>query len=222
MEAKTALVIGGTGLVGRQLIKLLIKNPTYQKIKYFGRNQVDLDSDKLEFIPTNFQMLHSIKEEISGDVLFSCLGTTIKKAGSKEEQYKVDFDFQLNFAKLAAEKGVENYVLVSSLGAHQNSHVFYTRVKGQLEQAIKKLKFRHCVIIRPSLLSGKRKEKRLGEQFAAKLSWLIAFIPYLKKYRAIPAKTVAKSMIKASDLNCDTVVFEADELFELAKDYTSD
>ena len=218
---RKAIVIGGSGLVGKELLALLCEDPNYVSVQYFGRSNVEKNHEKLDFIQTDFSDFNDIKDKINGDVLFSTLGTTIKKAGSKDAQKKVDYDFQLEFATVAAQKNVESYVLISSVGAHPNSRIYYSTLKGQLEQAIKKLDFKYKHILRPSLLSGKRKEGRWGEEFGIKLSGLLQFIPFFKKYRAIPAKTVAKAMLACVE-KTDKISFEiieADHLFKLADKY---
>lgn len=220
---KTAIVIGGSGLVGRALLKLLCSDSNYDCVKYFGRSNIKLSHEKLDFIHTNFENLEEVEEQIKGDVLFSTLGTTIRKAGGKEQQFQVDYHYQLNFATLAAKNGVSSYVLISSLGAHPNSRIFYSRIKGQLEQAIKKLTFNHTHILRPSLLKGTRKENRFGENLAIKLSGIIELIPFLRKYRAIPAKKVAKAMLAVVEQEGDRAnfeVLEATELFKLGDSYS--
>lgn len=220
---KTAIVIGGSGLVGRALLKLLCSDSNYDCVRYFGRSNIKFSHKKLDFIHTNFENLEEVKEQIKGDVLFSTLGTTIRKAGGKEQQFQVDYHYQLNFATLAAANGVSSYVLISSLGAHPNSRIFYSKIKGQLEQAVKKLTFSHTHILRPSLLKGTRKENRFGENLAIKLSVIMELIPFLRKYRAIPAKTVAKAMLAVIEQEGDRdnfEVLEPTELFKLGDSYS--
>jgi uncharacterized protein YbjT (DUF2867 family) len=154
---------------------------------------------------------------LTGDVLFSALGTTHKQAGSKEKQYEIDFTFNLNFAQKAKENGIENFVLVSSVGANAKSSVFYTRMKGELDEAVAKIGFKNLSILRPASLSGDRKESRIAEKISIPvLNFLTKFI--LKKYRPISDKTVAKAMINAALQNLgDKTIWEASEVFELAE-----
>jgi uncharacterized protein YbjT (DUF2867 family) len=134
---------------------------------------------------------------VQGDVLFSTMGTTIKTAKTKENQYRVDFTYQYEFAKAAAENGVGAYVLVSSMGADSKSLVFYSRIKGELEEVVSKLNFRKCTIVRPSILDGDRKEKRAGEKIGLLISRFITkFV--LKKYRPTPVDLLAARMIGLS------------------------
>jgi uncharacterized protein YbjT (DUF2867 family) len=148
--------------------------------------------------------------------LFSTLGTTLKQAGSKEKEYEVDFTFNLNFAKKAKENGIKNYILVSSVGANSKSRIFYTRMKGELDEAVSKLGFENLAILRPSSLTGIRAEKRFAEIISIPVAtFLTKFI--FKKYRPIQDKVVAKAMINAM-LNSDSnkTIWEGNEVFNLA------
>ena len=119
---------------------------------------------KLQERIVNFDAVPEWKALLTGDVLFSSLGTTLKQAGSKEAQYKVDFTYQYNIAKAAADNGVSQYVLVSSAGASPQSRIFYSRMKGELEEAVKTFSFPHITILQPGILQGERDEFRLGER----------------------------------------------------------
>lgn len=148
--------------------------------------------------------------------MFSALGTTLKQAGSKEKEYEVDFTFNFNFAQAAKDNGIKNYVLISSIGANAKSRIFYTRMKGELDETVSKIGFENLAILRPSSLTGDRKEKRLSEIISLPvLNFLTKFM--LKKYRPIKGKTVAKAMINAVlKPESDRTVWEADEVFQLA------
>lgn len=213
--AKTAIVIGATGLIGRHLTQLLIDDPYFKKVKVFGRRSVGITHSKLEEHLVDFDNLLEVKEKIKGDVLFSTLGTTIKQAGSKDTQYLVDFSYQFEFAKLAAENGITEYFLVSSSGADSKSKFFYPRMKGELDNAVSNLAFSRIRIFRPSLLVGDRTEKRTGEIIGSKIMKLIKFLPFLRKYRAIKGEEVAKSMINVckKDLPEKLMFFTLDEIF---------
>jgi len=151
-------------------------------------------------------------------VLFSALGTTLKQAGSKEKQYEVDFTFNLNFARKAKANGIENYVLVSSAGANSKSKIFYTRIKGELDDAVAKLGFKNLVILRPSSLTGDRDETRRMEKMSIPIARFITkFI--LKKYRPISGETVAQAMINAVlNSNPEKTIWKGDEVFKLTTD----
>ena len=217
--SKTAIVIGATGLIGTQLTQQLINNDNFDLVKVFVRREIQLRHPKLEVNIVDFEKIDTWRDKLNGDVLFSALGTTIKKAKNKETQYKVDFTFQYETAKAAAENKVNKYVLVSSAGADPNSRVFYSRIKGELEEAVKQLSFERIVIFRPSLLVGKREEKRFGEEIGAAVAGpLLKLIPFLKKYRPIEGSVVAEAMINAALDNSESTIeiIELDKIFESA------
>jgi uncharacterized protein YbjT (DUF2867 family) len=217
---KTALVIGGTGLVGNQLIDLLLNDNRYNLVKSFVRRPSSRIHNKLKEIIVDFDKPREWQSELKGDDLFSCLGTTIKTAGSKEAQYIVDYSYQYQTAKAASDNGVSNYVLVSSTGANPNSKVFYSRMKGELDRDVKLLAFNKIAIIKPSVLDGNRLEKRRAEKFAIILMGLSAkVLPFTRKYRPIHAEIVAKAMINAANVKLSgKVEYELEEVFHLAKE----
>jgi hypothetical protein len=153
---------------------------------------------------------------ITGDELYSALGTTIKKAGSQERQYTVDYTYQYEVAKAAAENGVPKYSLVSSAGADYQSRMFYSRLKGELDDDVKDLPFDVTTILRPSILAGERNESRLGESVGMFFMKYLTNIPGLKKYRPISGETIAKGMINSLH-KCPAGyhIFELDEIFHL-------
>jgi len=194
---KVANVIGASGLVGQQLVAQLLEHPEFEKVRSFVRRPSEMNHPKLEEIRIDFDQPESWKHLVHGDVLFSTLGTTIKTAKTKANQYRVDYTYQYEFAKAAAGNGVGAYVLVSSMGADPKSSVFYSRMKGELEEAVSKLNFRKCIIVRPSILDGNRQEKRAGERVGLIISrFLTRFI--FKKYRPTPADVLSAKMISLS------------------------
>jgi len=194
---KVANIIGSTGLVGHQLLTQILDHPEFEKVRIFVRRASGISHPKLEEQLIDFDLPESWKHLVKGDVLFSTLGTTIKTAKTKENQYRVDFTYQYEFAKAASENGVPAYLLVSSLGANPKSSVFYSRIKGELEDAVAKLPFRKLVIIRPSILDGDRQEKRAGEKVGLILSRFVTrFI--LKVYKPTPVNLLASKMISLS------------------------
>jgi len=213
----TALLIGATGLVGSHLLDLLVKDDRFDKIKVLTRKSTGKRNIKLEEVVIDFDNIKEWASQLSGDVVFSALGTTLKKAGSKDTQYKIDFTYQYQVAEHAAQNGVGTYVLVSSAGADPGSQVFYSRMKGELETAIAGLPFRRIRIIRPGILDGDRAEARPMEKLAIHIARGVAFVPGIKKYRPIHAEIVAKAMIHACfDERAGTRKYTLEEVFTLA------
>lgn len=213
---KTAILIGATGLVGSEVLNLLLKDDRFSIIKVFHRRRTGISHPKLEEHIIDFEKIDEWRDLITGDELYSALGTTAKKAGSQEAQYTIDFTYQYETAKTAAENGVKKYSLVSSAGADYQSRVFYSRLKGELDDAIKELPFEVITILRPSILDGDRNESRPGEKVGLLMARLFTKIPGLKKYRPILGKKVAEGMIN-SLRKCPPGyhIFELDEIFYL-------
>ena len=165
----------------------------------------------------DFDQLNNYREEIKGDMLFSTLGTTLKKAGGKEQQYKIDYTYQYNVAKIAFENKVPNYVLVSSMGANARAKVFYSKMKGELDEIVQQFNFKRIVIFRPSILDGDRKEKRPSEQFSLKLMRFVTKY-FAKKYKPTKDSVLASAMINSilENPNKDKIqIYELDKIDQL-------
>jgi len=215
---KTALIIGATGLVGSCIVKSLLDDERYKVVKVFVRKTLGFTHPRLEERIVNFEEIELWKNDIRGDELFSAMGTTIKTVGSKLAQYKVDFTYQYNFAKAAAENGVERYLLVSSAGANLKSRNFYLKMKGELDEKVSLLPFKQIYIFRPSFLAGDRKEKRKGEKWGnSAIKFFARVIPPLRKYRPIEAGTVADAMIKTANKQNQgkIMIYELDQIFQI-------
>ncbi len=194
---KTAILFGGSGLVGGFCLDLLLESPIYSKVLSFGRKKLNKEHEKLEQIVIDFEKLSQYQKLIRGNDLFCALGTTIKKAGSQEAFRKVDFEYPKEIASIAAKNGVSQFILVSASGADSKSKIFYNKVKGELEDAIKELPFWSIHILRPSLLLGERAESRPLERFGIIISKGIDFFmgDLLGKYQPVKAEDVAKAMV---------------------------
>ncbi|MFA7229426.1 MAG: NAD(P)H-binding protein [Melioribacteraceae bacterium] len=217
---KTAIVIGATGLIGKQITLNLLKDERYSKIKIFARRESGIKSSKLEEHIVDFGQIEKWKSEVAGDELYSAMGTTIKKAGSKDNQYKIDFTYQYETARAAAENGVEKYLLVSSAGANYKSSNFYLRIKGELEEKSVQLPFKKISIFRPSILLGMREEERFAERIGIPLAkGITSLIPLLKKYKPIEGKTVAEAMIKCANDpgHGRIIVYSLDDIFKISE-----
>ena len=215
---KAAIVIGATGLVGSFITLKLLNDNRYNKVKVFVRTSLELNHPKLEEHIVNFDKLELWKDLLIGDELYSSLGTTIRKAGSKKAQYKIDFTYQYEVAEAAYENGVKGYSLVSSAGADYKSSNFYLRIKGSLDEKVQQLNFDRIRIFRPSILVGIRSEKRFGESIGIKIAGVFTkLIPALKKYHPIEASRVAEAMIKsANQTSSDKIkIYQPEEIFEI-------
>lgn len=198
MEQKTAIIAGASGLIGRSLTQLLLKSDDYGRVIALVRKPLGVQHDKLTEQEIDFNGLRDIKDFPEGNDVFCCLGTTMKKAGSKDAFYKVDFTYPYELAQRALEAGANRYFLVSAMGSNKRSRVFYNRVKGELEDKISFLDYRTIYIFKPSLLRGKRNESRPGESFAQAITRIIPFIGPWKKYHPIKAEKVADAMMKVA------------------------
>ena len=194
-----ALIIGATGATGKDLVSQLLTDKGYDEVNVFVRRPLAVENPKLKTHIVNFDKPEEWKDLVKGDVAFSCLGTTLKAAGSKEAQLKVDYDYQYNFAKAAKENEVEDYILVSSYGAHPKSKLFYSRMKGELEQSIKDLHFNKLTIFQPGMLERKDSE-RTGEVLGGKIIKFANKFGVLTQQKPLPTEVLAKAMINSSKI----------------------
>ncbi len=188
---KTALIAGASGLVGRKLLEVLLESDYYDKIIILVRKKLPIQHSKLHQFVFDFETAENKFPE-ANDV-YCCLGTTIKKAGSKEEFRKVDLEYPLRVARVSFEKGARKFAIVSSMGSDENSIFFYNQVKDEAERGIREIPFETTLIVRPSLLLGKRDEFRMGEVVGKFLMWIFGFaIP--KNLKAVDSQKVARCM----------------------------
>ena len=213
-EKKVAIVIGGTGVVGRELVAQLAQAEHIGLVRSLTRRTIEYQDSKIENHVIDFENLEASRELFNGDVFFSCLGTTKKAAGSIQAQRRVDLDYQLACAELAKQQGVQHALLVSSSGANRHSPMAYPKMKGQLEHALKQLKFTRLTILQPSLLLGTREKKRVGEELAAAILPALTKLPGLRKARPIQGAQVAERMVQES-LNdtAGSITLTLDEIF---------
>ncbi|KFF25963.1 semialdehyde dehydrogenase [Chryseobacterium vrystaatense] len=194
-----ALVIGATGATGKDLVKQLLNDNEFDEVDIFVRKPVAVQNDKLKVHVVNFENPDEWKDKVKGDVAFSCLGTTLKDAGSKEAQRKVDFDYQYQFAKAAKENEVDDYILVSSYGADPTSKIFYSKMKGELEEAVKQLHFTKITIFKPGMLERKDSE-RTGEVLGSRIIKFANKLGLLESQKPLPTDILAKAMINSSKI----------------------
>ncbi|MEJ8803079.1 oxidoreductase [Pontibacter sp. H249] len=217
-KVRYALIVGASGLVGSHCLEQLLKSDRYSHVISVGRRDLPLIHPKLEQKKVDFNKLRSYAADLEADDVFCCLGTTIKKAGSKEAFYKVDHTYVVELAKITAGKGAAQFLVISAMGADAGSMVFYNKVKGEMERDVQQQNFNAVYIFRPSLLLGERTEHRTGEEFAAKVMKPLSklMVGPLKKYKPIEAETVAKAMVYvAAQQQNGTHIYPSDEIAEL-------
>lgn len=196
---KSAVIAGATGLVGKSLLEQLLADEYYDRIVVLTRRDISSPDKRTKVIVANFDELYEYSDQVSANHYYCCLGTTMKKAGSKEAFYKVDYTYPLEFAKIAQkDPAFEQFHIVSAVGANPNSVIYYNNVKGQLEEGLKTLGLRSLHIYQPSLLLGDREEFRFFEEAAKFFTKTLSFFMVGsggRKLFAIEASKVAKAMI---------------------------
>lgn len=220
--ARTALLYGATGLIGGAVLDYLLASPAYSRIRVVARKSLGNAHPKLEALQVDFENLAEYSPVLKADDVFIALGTTMKKAGSKEAFRKVDFDYPLHAAKIAKLNGARQVLVVTALGADARSLFFYNRVKGELEAELEGLNLPALHIFQPSLLLGSRGEKRWAEEMAQGIVPALGFVLQggLKKYRAIRGQDVALAMVSIAAQNKPgTHRYESDIIQELADAY---
>ena len=210
-----ALIIGATGATGKDLVTQLLADDTYSEVHCFVRKPLTLTHPKLHTHVVDFETPEVWADLLRGDVAFSCLGTTLAAAGSKEAQWRVDYDYQYAFAKHCRNNGVPTFVLVSAAGAKAQSKLFYNRMKGQLEDAVKELEFPRLLIFQPSVLIRSNSD-RGAENFSVKAIHFLNKIGLFKRYRPMPTEILAEKILSAiHNSPKGTFTFVLDKIFEI-------
>jgi len=191
-----ALMIGATGATGKDLVDVLLQDPDYTKVVAFVRRSSGRSDPKLVEVVTDFDQLEAVSDSIRGDVWFSCLGTTLKAAGSKERQRQIDYEIPAKFAEIARRNGVSKAVVLSAYGASATSKVFYSRLKGGLDDHVAELGFEQCIIFRPGMLQRKDTD-RLGERITNGVLKVVNGLGLIRKFRPLPTSILAEKMARA-------------------------
>ena len=198
------LLIGATGATGRDLLKLLLDDSEVDSVVIFVRRDVGIEHHKLTIHVIDFEKPEEWVHLVNGDVLFSCLGTTLKDAGSKAAQWKVDYEYQYSFAKAARENGVNSYVLVSAMNASSKSMLFYSRMKGKLDEDVSKLGFPKLLIFRPPSLIRKGSERRM-EKVSVKVIGFFNRLGLMRSLKPMTTETLAKQMLDSLRFSPDKI-----------------
>ncbi len=215
MKAKKALIAGATGLVGNELLHILLEAKEYETVTAIVRRPLSIKHPKLNEVIIDFDHLEEYSEQMVVDDVFCCLGTTIKKAKTKELMKKIDADYPLALARLTQKLGAKHFLLISSMNANPHSKIWYSQMKGKLEEELSTVPFQTISILRPSLLLGNRQEFRLGEKMATTIFKTVSFlfVGPLLKVKAIGGRQVAQSMYSIAQTNRQDVnIYPSDML----------
>ncbi|KAA1246188.1 NAD-dependent epimerase/dehydratase family protein [Aquimarina sp. RZ0] len=216
---KTAIVLGGTGLTGSILIKRLHLDNRYDRIKLFSRKSIAYSSPKIEEYLVDMLQLENIALDFTGDEVYCCIGTTNAKTPDKELYHTIDYGIPVATAKLCNQQGIKTFIVISALGADSKSKLFYNRTKGKMEEAVLAIEIPKTHILQPSLISGKRGEKRIGEYIFKQLMKVVnpLLIGSFKKYRSIHPEAIAYTMIWLANNTFAKKRILSDEIKEISE-----
>jgi len=194
MPQKSALLLGATGLTGGHLLNLLLESEDYHTVYVYSRKPLGIQNSKLKEVIIDFD---TYVGTVEADNVFCCLGTTIKVAKTKEAFKKVDLEYPIKFAQLQFAAGSKRFLVISAMGAAEDSFIFYSRVKAEMEKLLSNIGYPKLLIFRPALITGERKEHRAGEKIAAGINEVLNYVLVgpLKKYQSVSAKAIASCMI---------------------------
>ncbi|RKS55299.1 putative NAD(P)-binding protein [Gillisia mitskevichiae] len=217
---KSAILLGATGLTGGHLLKMLLDDPKYDKVKVFSRSSVGFEHDKLEEHLVDLLKLEDYKDSFHADEVYCCIGTTKSKTPDKETYKKIDFGIPVTAAKLCRENDISTFLVISALGADANSSMFYNKVKGEMQHHVLEQGIKNTYIFQPSLIAGEREEERFFEKLAIKGMKVFnnLLVGSLKKYRSIHPKTIAKAMHVCANSGYPKILIESDEIEKLASE----
>ncbi len=216
---KMAIILGATGLTGGLLLRELLEDNRYDKVKIFSRKTIDLDHPKIKEYLGDILDLNTFKNSFKADEVFCCIGTTAKKTPDENLYKKIDIGIPTVAAKLCKINRIDTFVVMSSLGADVKSKVFYNRTKGEMEEEVLKENILNTYILRPSIILGDRKESRLGEAIGKIMMQTFQFLLFgkFKKYRAIESKNIAKAMVYLANTKLADQIIESDQIVELSR-----
>ncbi len=227
MNELTAVVLGATGLTGNLVVKELLNDKDYKTVRVLVRKTLTIIHPKLQQQVVDFNNKEDLSQKMGfGDVIFSCVGTTKKKVkGDKELYEKIDHDIPVNAAEIGISQNFKKFLIVSSVGASENSSNFYLSLKGKTENSLKHFSFESLSIFQPSLLNGRRRETRFAEQIAETIMDLLSFLLLgpLLKYRAIGADTVARAMVyESKQAKRGVNYYHYTQMMDMAREYMSE
>ncbi|WP_340067052.1 NAD(P)H-binding protein [Ascidiimonas aurantiaca] len=216
--SKTAIVLGATGLTGNYLVENLLQDNRYEKVKVFVRRKTEHEHPKLEEYLCDLLDVKSYQKHFTGNEVLCCIGTTAAKTPDKEQYKAIDYGIPVHTAALSKTRGIRTFIVVSALGANTQSRIFYNRLKGEMEKAVLEKGPERIFILQPSLIEGKRNEKRIGEWIGKQLFKAANFLLMgpLRKYRSIHARDVAIAMIKLANGTQAPGIIPSDGIYRIA------
>jgi len=214
LKEKTAIILGATGLTGGFLLQMLLKDERYIRIKLFTRSSIGFSHPKLEEHIVDLLTLESYKNDFLADEVFCCIGTTKAKTPDTEMYRRIDFGIPVTAAKICRDTGINTFLVISAMGANSKSGVNYNRIKGEMEEAVLKCGILNTYILQPSLIGGKRDEKRIGEWIAKRFMKVLDYILVgpLEKYRSIDPEVIATAMVWLANNNYEKTRIQSDEI----------
>jgi len=217
-QGKTAILLGATGLTGGKLLQLLLNDDRYQRIMVFSRSSVGFQHAKIQEYLGDLANLKSFAEDFKAEEVFCCIGTTKSKTPDKEVYKNIDYGIPISAAQLCKQNGIDTFIVISALGANSDSAIFYNRIKGEMEEAILKIGITKSHILQPSLIGGKRKERRIGEGLFKQIMKVanLVLVGSLKKYRSIEPQTIARAMVWLANNPYENIRVASDEIKKIA------
>jgi len=217
---KSAIILGATGLTGSYVLKNLINDSNYSEVIVFSRRPLEVKSEKLKIVECDLLNLEEQKDLFKADEVYVCVGTTNNKTPNKKLYREIDFGIPVTAAQLCRENRIDTLVVMSSLGASSKSSVFYTRTKGEMEESVLEMEIQNTYLLRPAIIMGPRKEKRIGETMGKMITFLInpLLIGSLKKYKGIHTETIAQAMINLCKREkYPKAIIESNEIWDIAE-----
>lgn len=217
---KTAIILGATGLTGSYLLKILLNDPKYDKVKVFSRSSLGFTHEKIEEHLINLLELEKYKADFRADEVYCCIGTTKSKTPDKETYKKIDYGIPVTAARLCKENNIDAFLVISALGADANSSIFYNKVKGQMQHDVLEAGIPKTYIFQPSLIAGNRDEERFFEKLGIKGMKIFnhLLVGSFKKYRSIHPETIAKAMHVCANAGYPKILIESDEIKKIASE----
>ncbi|MDV6169590.1 NAD(P)H-binding protein [Flavobacterium sp. DG1-102-2] len=217
--SKSAILLGASGAVGSEVLKLLLADTRYDTIKLFSRSKSDVSNPKLEEHVIDLFRLSDYKAVFTADEVYCCIGTTKAQTPDKDTYYKIDYGIPVVAAQLAKENGIKTYIVISAIGADAESGIFYNRTKGEMQDAVLNENLPKTHILQPSLIVAKRKDKRIMEKAAQGFMWLLNPLLFgnAAKYKSISADSIAKAMLWLANNSYQNTIVSSDKIKEISR-----